>query len=74
MVNFALASIPLPVALVDQADLTVELAGQQLIARDLIDLGQAQKPRHRDRPFASLVRAEDRRFELETRSCLDVVE
>jgi len=61
-------------ARLDQADLAVELTRQQLIGRDLVDLGQAQEARHRDGALAPLVGAEDRRFELETRAGLDVVE
>ena len=58
---------------VDEADLALELPGQQLVGRHLVDLGQAQQPRHRDRPLAPLVGAEDRRLELEGRACFDVV-
>ena len=59
---------------VDEADLAVELARQQLVGRDLVDLGEAQQPRDRDRALAALVRAEHRRLELETRTRLDVVQ
>ena len=59
---------------VDEADLALELAGQQLVGRHLVDLGQAQQPGHRDRPLAPLVGTEHRRLELEARARLDVVE
>ena len=58
---------------VGEVDLDVGVARQQLVGRDLVDLGEAQQPRHRDRPLAPLVRAEHRRLELEARPCLDVV-
>ena len=61
-------------ARVDEVDLALELARQQLVGRDLVDLGEAQQPRHRDRPLAPLVGAEHRRLELQVRARLDVVE
>ena len=74
IVNLAFRSIAAAGAGLDEADLAVELAGQQLVGRDLVDLGEAQQPRHRDRALAPLVRAEHRRLELEARARLDVVQ
>ena len=39
-----------------------------------VELGEAEQPRHRDRPLAPLVGAEHRRLELLVGACLDVVE
>ena len=50
------------------------VARQQLVRRDLVDLGEAQQAGHGDRPLAPLVRAEHRRLELEVRARLDVVQ
>src|SRR4051812_7078182 len=58
---------------VDEADLALELTGQQLVGRHLVDLGEPKQPGHGDRPFAPLVGAEDRRFELEGRARFHVV-
>ena len=45
-----------------------KLAGQELVGRDFVDLGQAQQPRNRDRPLAALVRTQYRGLELEASS------
>ena len=58
----------------DEADLAVEVAGQELIGRNLVDLGQAQEAGNGDRPLAPLVRAEHRRLEFQARARFDVVE
>ena len=58
---------------VDEADLALELTGQQLVGRHFVDLGQPQQARDRDGPLAPLVGAEDRRLELEGRARFDVV-
>ena len=58
----------------DEADLAVELAGQELVGRHLVDLGQAQQAGNGDRPLAPLVGAEHRRLEFEARARLDIVE
>ena len=58
---------------VDEADLAVELTGQQLVGRHFVDLGEPQQAGHGDGPLAPLVGTEDRRLELEGRACFDVV-
>ena len=57
-----------------EVDLDVGVARQQLVGRDLVDLGEPQQPGHRDRALAALVRAEDRGLELEIGARLDVVQ
>src|SRR5262249_45362173 len=65
--------IDAPGGAVDEADLAVELAREELIGRDLVDLGQPQQAGHRDGALAALVGPEDRRLEFEARGGFDVV-
>src|SRR4051794_1739294 len=57
-----------------EVDLDVRIAWEQLVRRDLVDLGEPQQSGHRDRALAALVRAEHARLELETAARLDVVQ
>ena len=57
-----------------EVDLDVGVARQQLVRRDLVDLGEAQEPRHGDGALTALVGAEHARLELETAPRLDVVQ
>src|SRR5512132_3050774 len=55
-------------------DADVRGPGQQLIPRDLVDLGQPEEARDGDRPLAPLVRPEHGSLELHARTRLDVME
>src|SRR5260370_15266786 len=57
-----------------EIDLGARVPGEQVIPEDLVDLGEAKQPLHRDRPFASLVGAQNRRLEFGRREGLDVAE
>ena len=49
-------------------------AGQELVGRHPVELGEPQEARHRDRPLAPLVGTEDRGLEFLVGAGLDVVQ
>ena len=57
-----------------EVDLDVVRPGQELVGRHLVDLGQPEQARHRDRALTALVGAEHRCLELQVGARLDVVQ